>query len=203
MLRIEYGCWSLVAWIALAVTAFAQPTGVYAVKDVAPNDVLNVRSGAGASFQDIGDVAFDGRVHVIGFNESGSWAEVMWETGTAWVSMRFLQPVHLDGVERTNAIPAGLQCGGTEPFWSADFGAGTISFDMMGGSKSSAPVEWAVPARGRPADYILGFAAGPFTGVLMKQTCSDGMSDNTYPWSVVLINRSSDGPKVVEGCCSQ
>ena len=73
----------------------------------------------------------------------------------------------------------------------------------MGGPQSSASIEWVSPAQGRPADYILGFAAGQFTGVLLKQACSDGMSDITYPWSIVLINRSDDGPRVVDGCCNQ
>ncbi len=140
MLRIEYGCWSLTTWFTFAVTAFAQPTSIYAVKDVAANDMFNVR---------------------------------------------------------------GLQCGGTEPFWSVDLSPDTIVFDMMGGPQSSASIEWVSPAQGRPADYILGFAAGQFTGVLLKQACSDGMSDITYPWSIVLINRSDNGPRVVDGCCNQ
>ncbi len=202
MILIRPGLGIIVVAFFCGAAAMAQPTGLYAVKDVAENDILNVRSGAGASFRDLGDIAHDGRVQVLGFNGDATWAKVVWGAGTAWVSARFLQRVHVEAAAQVNVMPAGLRCSGAEPFWSAALDPDTITFAMMGQPKSSAAVEWALPASGRPADYIFGFAAGPLTGALLKQACSDGMSDISHPWSIVLINRADDGPVVVEGCCN-
>jgi uncharacterized membrane protein len=201
MKRIKVGLSILFAMSFYAIAALAQSTGIYAVKDVAADDSLNVRTGPGAKFQDVGDIAPDGRVRVIGFSDDGKWAEIPWAEDTAWVSARFLKLMHADGAPQGFGLPETMQCGGTEPFWSADVTDETIDFQMMDEPLITGQIEWQAPARGRPADYIVGVAAGPFTAVFGKEICSDGMSDNDYPWSLVLINRSGEGPHVVEGCC--
>jgi len=198
MMQIKIGFWIFLALCFWPFGAVAQTIGLYAVKDVASNDSLIVRSSADAGSQDIGDIAYDGQVRVIGFNDDGKWAEIPWAAHTGWVSMRFLRLVQAE----PKAILVALQCGGTEPFWSADVSQDAVLFQMMAGPQTTAPVDWAVPAAGRPADYITGFGAGSFTGVLRKEICSDGMSDIEYPWSIVLINRTGSGPYVVEGCCN-
>jgi len=179
------------------ISAAAQTAGLYAVQDVAANDTLNVRAGAGAGFADLGDIAYDGQVRVVGFSADGKWAKVPWADGTAWVSARFLRLIQVEGA----VLPKVLHCGGTEPFWSAEITPDAISFEPMGGVSMNATIYAAVPAEGRPADFIVGILAPPMTGVLRKQICSDGMSDRDYPWSVVLMDASGIGMKVVEGCC--
>lgn len=198
MMQIRLWFGVMLAMCLWTFGALAQTAGIYAVKDVAANDALNVRSGASVHYEDIGDIAHDGQIRVIGFSNDGKWAEIPWGLKTGWVSTRFLRLVQAE----PDAIPVVLQCGGTEPFWSADVSQEVILFQMMGGPETSAAVDWAAPAAGRPVDYIVGFGAGPFTGVLHREICSDGMSDNDYPWSIVLTNRSESGLRVVEGCCS-
>jgi uncharacterized membrane protein len=193
--RIGFGI--IAAMLFSATEAGAQTTGLYTVTNVAPDDSLNVRSGAGAGFQDLGDIAYNAQVRVIGFNADGNWAEIPWQTGTAWVSAHFLELLQADGA----VLPTALRCGGTEPFWNADITPDAVAFEMLGEPATTATIDWAAPPRGRPADYIVGFSAPPFTGVLRKDICSDGMSDIDYPWSVVLINLSGTGAQVVEGCC--
>lgn len=181
-----------------AMGAVAQPLGVYAVKDVASNDVLNIRAGAGSYFRDIGDLAPDEEIRVIGFNEDGSWAKVNWAGQEAWVSARYLELI----TEHTSlTLPKSLNCGGTEPFWAAQLTSNSLSYSMLDEEEAVAPIEQAIPARGRPDDYIIGIIAGPFSGVLKKEICSDGMSDLDHPWSLVLINQSANGTQVLEGCC--
>ena len=195
LLYISFG----LALIPFAV--IAETTGIYAVKDVASNDVLNVRKGPGVKHRDLGDLTHDGRVQVIGFNDTGTWAEIPWEEGTAWVSARYLSLVHADGAVQAFVMPDPLTCAGTEPFWSANVSPEAVSLQMLDGPGVAGDVEWSSPAPGRPNDFIIGFSATPLTGVLTKESCSDGMSDIDHPWSLVLINRSGEGPHVVEGCC--
>ncbi|KAB7615546.1 hypothetical protein F9L33_01925 [Amylibacter sp. SFDW26] len=92
-------------------------------------------------------------------------------------------------------------CGGTEPFWSADVTKDTLSFSVIGEEPQMEPIEWAGPAQGRPEDFIKGITAGPYTAVMRKQICSDGMSDQEYPWAIVMMNRTGDDVQMVEGCC--
>ncbi len=180
-----------------AFGAEAQTTGLYEVRGVAANDTLNVRGGAGAGFADLGDIAYDGRVRVIGFSANGKWAKIPWADGAAWVSARFLHLIQTD----VAVLPAVLNCGGAEPFWSAKITPDAVLFERMGGASINAPLDWAAAAEGRPADFVVGFSAPPMAGTLRKQVCSDGMSDREYPWSVVLMDLSGQGAKVVEGCC--
>lgn len=97
--------------------------------------------------------------------------------------------------------PQLLSCGGTEPFWSADITQDTISFEMMGEEPHVESIDWTGPAQGRPEGFIKGITAGPYTAILRKQICSDGMSDQEYPWAVVMMGRAEGGVQMVEGCC--
>ncbi len=169
----------------------------YVVANVKPDDVLNVRTGPGAKFSDIGDVPHDGQLQVIGFNEDKSWAEVIWQDDVAWVSANFLKKA----IVWPELASEALSCGGTEPFWDAEIKQNEISFAMMGQASKIEDINWTGPAQGRPEDFIKGITAGPYTLVVRKQICSDGMSDQEYPWAVVVMNRIEGGVQMVEGCC--
>jgi uncharacterized membrane protein len=181
-----------------AFDAAAQPLGIYKVKNVASNDVLNIRAGAGSAYLDIGDLAHDGKIQVIGFNEDGNWAKIKWTVQEGWVSARYLELVS----EYTSLeLPNPLNCGGTEPFWAAQLTSNRLVYSMMDEDEAVASIEQAVTARGVVENYIIGIVAGSFSGVLKKEICSDHMSDVDYPWSLVLINQSQKSTQVLEGCC--
>ena len=145
MMHIKTGFWIVLTLFLWSSGAMAQPLGLYAVKDVASNDSLNVRSSADAGSQDIGDIAYDGQVSIIGFNEPGKSANIPWGGSTGWVSLRFLRLVQVE----PKVIPVALQCGGTEPFWLADVSQDAVLFQMMAGPQTTAPMDWAAPAAGR------------------------------------------------------
>lgn len=101
-----------------------------------------------------------------------------------------------------------FKCGGTEPFWSLDIRERSISYKSPS-FESHFDLEATMPdsARGMAADYVLvyrthivGAVSEPVTIVLQKAAesrCSDGMSDASYPFYVVLITRRN----VLSGCC--
>jgi len=53
-------------------------------------DSLNVRTGPGSNFQDIGDIRRNRNVNVIGYNSTGRWAKIWWRGREAWVSAVYL-----------------------------------------------------------------------------------------------------------------
>ncbi len=54
---------------------------------------LNVRSGPGTSFADIGDLPSGSVVSVLGYDPSGRWAIINWQGQVAYVARRFLADV--------------------------------------------------------------------------------------------------------------
>ena len=61
---------ALTLWAGLASAELMQVVGV------ADGDTLNVRSGPGAKFADIGDIARGGAVNLLGYNTAGTWAKI-------------------------------------------------------------------------------------------------------------------------------
>jgi uncharacterized membrane protein len=107
-----------------------------------------------------------------------------------------------------SAHPAhALDCSGTEPFWSLKIGDGKIVLDEA--DKGKTPLLTVAPraAQGRPADLVRVYqtrtlgAKRLYVTIVVRQaeanSCSDGMSDTKYPFSVIVIKPSG----VLEGCC--
>ena len=91
----------------------------YKVVGVAAGDSLNVRTGAGANFADIGDVLMGETVQVHGFDSSGKWAQITWRGQLAYVSSRYLKGVNSGagnqsglGVQRVTGIASNDPDGG-------------------------------------------------------------------------------------------
>ncbi len=76
---------------ALWGSGVAAQAPFFQVDGVRQGDTLNVRSGPGANFQDIGDLAPGQVVRVLGYNANGKWAQVRYRGQNAWVSARFLK----------------------------------------------------------------------------------------------------------------
>ncbi|MGL5081562.1 MAG: COG3650 family protein [Microcoleaceae cyanobacterium] len=112
------------------------------------------------------------------------------------------------GLNSSSAWAAGAQsvkqCSGTEPFWSLTLDNSQIKFERAGGSIWSIPKTTANSAQGKPADYLALYQgkvreqSGRFLNVIIEQgNCSDGMSDNTYPYNVYVLS----GRELYRGCC--
>jgi uncharacterized membrane protein len=97
------------------------------------------------------------------------------------------------------------QCHGTEPFWSLTLDGKTIKFENLG-TESSLSINQPNPksAHGRSAEYLAMYQGRTletptrFLNVIVRsESCSDGMSDDTYPYSVLVLS----GNDLFDGCC--
>jgi len=90
---------------------------------------------------------------------------------------------------------------GTEPFWGVSVSKSGIVYSSPEVKKQTFPYVTPLKAEGRPADLVRVYRLrGNNTLVIKKvSACSDGMSDNKYPYSAVLIL----GNKVLEGCAKK
>jgi uncharacterized protein YgiM (DUF1202 family) len=74
-----------------AETVLMQVNGVLA------GDTLNVRSGPGARFADIGDIQPNAVIAVLGYDASGNWAKTRYQGQISYVSAKYLQaPMRAD-----------------------------------------------------------------------------------------------------------
>jgi uncharacterized membrane protein len=109
------------------------------------------------------------------------------------------------GLVFVSAMPASaaiekMECGGTEPFWSGVISDQQVTFEL-GTTTRTYPKPLYTRAAGAP--FVTSLQATGKTGqvigfIVNDETCSDGMSDRRFPFSVHLI---VDG-KTYTGCCA-
>ncbi|MDO9524040.1 MAG: SH3 domain-containing protein, partial [Gemmobacter sp.] len=100
-----------------AAPAVAEPfPATYEVRDVAANDVLNIRAQPRADAALIATLPpFAINIEVLETSEDRRWGLVSTGEGNGWVSMRYLN--HTIWPD-PYTVPRPLTCLGTEPFWS-------------------------------------------------------------------------------------
>ncbi len=104
------------------------------------------------------------------------------------------------GATTTEGMQVGLSCAGTEPFWTYQINTdGTTVFEDVG--SQGAPIA-STMNQINGTSYPYTFQAGPITGQLNNQVCSDGMSDNLYPWELLLNVTLNGSQQTVQGCCT-
>lgn len=195
--------------VALFLPMQAQATNydlpaLYDVTDVASNDVLNIRTGPGASFEKIGALPFNGRdVEIIRLSDSGTWGLIGLPEYSGWVSMRFL---HRAAQVKWHQFRQPLYCSGTEPFWGLSIRPrnGFAHFESAAGTARAFALTWHGTPMARPA-FTLGFggqdAATGLSAMIKHKACSDGMSDREFGLSVDLFIHAPAGVQGYEGCC--
>ncbi|WP_172294944.1 SH3 domain-containing protein [Pseudoruegeria sp. HB172150] len=188
----------------LALPATAQP-GYFRVTGVASDDTLNVRAEPSADSADIGDLGPTATgIEVTGTNESGDWGRIIWQDGNGWISMNFLEPETLPAIPSTE-LPAGLLCGGTEPFWNIRYSETSALYSDIMGASVTMPIAGVMVAEGRPAFPVAitsGASGYGALAVIKPQICSDDMSDRDYPYSLTVILESEGKRRFLDGCCS-
>lgn len=75
---------------ALAQSPYMEVVGL------SEGDILNVRSGPGASYADMGDLAPHARVPILGYDPSGTWAMIAFGDNIGWVSAAYLSTTNGD-----------------------------------------------------------------------------------------------------------
>lgn len=218
---------ALLAIVALAAGhSVTQAQYDYAVQGVAPDDMLNIRErieGADdvSSARIVGsipanavDVAGTGLTVLVG---ESRWHEIVYRGVKGWVNGRYLKVIR----GGNNTSPPIFACSGTEPFWSIELGADEATFTNPSAAKGKNVSRFDVtqrrPARGRTNIEVLslqGRGSKPLQSMavlIRNDTCSDDMSDFTYPYEVILSvgdDAGSDADTgtgtgdVWHGCCS-
>ncbi|MEO0862640.1 MAG: peptide-binding protein [Pseudomonadota bacterium] len=192
--------------ILLALLFLAQPLGatqpawpaLHDVIDVTSDDRLNVRAAPTARADIIGSFGPSDRgIEIIRPNADETWGLVNIDEGVGWVSLRFLdrQPDQWRA-----SYPRITACFGAEPFWDIQLGPDTASFRTPERNVSATP-----PVRLQsisPLDrfgLVMETDNGTLRGILLRQRCTDGMSDQEFGLSIDLIYRDE---VMLSGCCT-
>lgn len=188
---------------AYATTEYVLPS-LFDVTGVAADDVLNIREAPNARARIVGELSPDARnIEVVRYDDSGKWAQVNFGEQTGWVAFRFLD--YRVDVWQPGALPASLQCLGTEPFWSFEASGDAIVFSTPEVRTNVMQIDTVLDS-GRFRDTRRSVTAsgrgGSLTAVIVPMACSDGMSDRAYGLDVSVLLDSRDGPYMLTGCCS-
>ena len=111
----------------------AQPSHLepsyFAVEGVGADDVLNIRAEPNAAAAIVGSFAHDAApIEVLALE--GGWVYVSTGEGMGWASAAYLREISLPAFAGS-ALPDGLVCSGTEPFWGMTLSGAGISFAGM------------------------------------------------------------------------
>lgn len=191
--RAVLGALLLLLWAGLA--AAQDLPARFTVAGVAAGDVLNVRAEPGASARVLATLPPGSTgVEILRLSPDGRWGLMPLREGAGWVAMRYLARE----APAPTPLPRPLLCRGNEPFWALSVTAQ--------GARFESPERGTVPLRrhGEAAGFrggVLAFDAGGETLDLtvVRQACSDGMSDRPYGLAALVWNR---GELFLEGCCA-
>lgn len=171
---------------------------IFKVTGVASDDVLNVRSIPGASGALLGSLVHDATgIQVTGTDDENRWGRINLGEISGWVSLRYLVRTSPDW---NGDLPLPLNCGGTEPFWSADVNAARAVFEVFDDGKQALPIDDVIRSSGYTNRF--GIAGAGFTAVVAQGYCSDGMSDRAYGLSIDLILGGPGQRALYSGCCA-
>jgi len=157
--------------------------GYYAVSNVAPDDVLNVREEPRGSSPKLGSLAFNKDiVEIVTTNSAGSWGMVRMGEHMGWTSMRYLRPTRVTTFGGTN-IPIGLRCFLEEPFVTYTFGAGVMIENKPGSAERYFPVIEIIP---NDTQYKIYFEESDIIrniSITMDAKGTSTMADVSFLWS--------------------
>ncbi len=175
-----------------------------------PDGGLVVRAGPGVEFPKQFVVPQGVALNIVGISPNGKWSRAQFsDGGFGWVRNHYLtdagnsntgqSSIPAAGATLANGMPAGLNCLGTEPFWSFQINSdGTTKFTEA--NNQNFPIFGTVTAVSNTS-YPYSFEAGQIQGVLENQSCSDGMSEITYPWALQLSAPINGFGQQLNGCC--
>lgn len=195
-------CKRLIAVLALLWTGNATAQPAYFKVTEALDDHLNVRAEPTATSNDIGNIKPGAQpFEILETDSSGQWGKILWLDRTAWVALKYMEPIQLPMLQNTS-VPIGLICAGTEPFWTIEVESAEAS--LFSTPEADIPMSIAnVDVSKNTAEYPVAiemrtenFAA---LTVVRRQACSDGMSDTNYNWAVDVVLQPD--LSLLSGCC--
>ena len=185
--------------LAQAQPSEPEPGLLYRVVDLAGGEVLPLFQQPGGDGEVLDELRRNARDVVLSgasMQADGRvWYQVVLDGEYAWANA-----AHLEPQDETRAENFALQCLGTEPFWSVSIDGDQAVFEAPDVAQTTwAASEW-LPARGLIGRYMIRLNSGYGTGyvAMLRQSCSDGMSDIGYPFEAIMI---TPGQAVRAGCC--
>lgn len=170
--------------------------GYYAVTNVAPDDVLNVRAETRGSSPKLGSFAFNNEiVEIVSTNSARSWGKVRMGEHMGWISMRYLRPTRITTFGGTN-IPMGLRCFLEEPFVTYTFGAGVIIENRQGYAEQNFPILEIISNNTRYKIYYEDRETIRNISLILDGNGASSMADVSYLWS---FNIDGSSPRTA-GC---
>ncbi len=173
----------------------------FQVSGVSADDVLHVRAEPNTSAEIVGDLASDaGPIEVL-YSENG-WAYLSSGESMGWASKRFLTQIELPKIANS-ALPQGLTCGGTEPFWSIAISDESVELSQMNEGKSNFSIMETGTYSGDTISFIVAGAEGTMmTSIISNEIYGDGMSDKDYGRKINILLSTPDGTRGYLGACS-
>lgn len=209
----------LVLTVHIAVPSNVHAQYDYAVQGVKDNDVLNIRERIEGA-DDVSSVRIVGKIPANAVDVAGTgltvmvgkarWREVVYRGVKGWVNGRYLKEIEADATAGTPVF----SCSGTEPFWSIELGREKATFKNPFAAKPELrDYEIVKRRRARGGSHIhvvsmqsrAGNPVHPLAVLTRNDTCSDGMSDFTFPYEVILsidAETDADADGVWHGCCT-
>jgi len=171
----------------------------YAVSGVDPDDVLNVRMGPSASAPIIGALAHDASPVEIVRTENG-WGMFPAGEMSGWVSMNYLSPIDQPMIG-TTAIPEGMMCVGTEPFWVVTVNTGGVIVSHQNWEHDRT-YSLNLDQSSADPDRVSSLSLEDGSAVISPGQCSDGMSDAEFGWNGRFVLGGPDHASILHGCCA-
>jgi uncharacterized membrane protein len=145
-----------------------------------------------------------GPVEVVETDRTRNWGRIVWGEGNGWVDLRALEPSEPPTLAGS-AIPVGLLCLGTEPFWDVSVvSAAEMRVRRLDGVTAMARIGGATASRngaGFPA-MVWAEAGGLAARLLVRPgQCSDGASDRDYGWVADAVIVEDGRQSLFSGCC--
>lgn len=183
--------------MATPVAVFAEPLlpALASVHDVRTDDVLNIREERSARSAAVGSFAPDtDNIEIVAL--SNGWAQVNSGERTGWVNTRYL--TIQDDVWMPATLPEGLECSGTEPFWTVSFAGSKATLSTPDAPQRSFGPISVNGDTGVARDVTAGH--GPaFQAHITGAACSDGMSDRAFGLAASVT--LDGGARQLSGCC--
>lgn len=191
----------LLALLAIsASTVYAQPSYYKVTSSL--TDYLNVRAEPSVDSKDIGDIGPGAQpFEIIETDASGKWGRIIWQETTAWVALRFMEPIELPLLANT-IVPIGLLCAGTEPFWTIEIESSenaVLSTPEAATPMSITTVSVSENRTQHPVAIELFTKDYSAVTVVSRQACSDGLTDIKYSWSANVVIQPD--LNLLSGCC--
>jgi len=190
----------------------ADNADLYSVTGVDEDDYLNVREAANAQSPIVTRIPNDGtgirRLDGEKDQDGQIWWRIKWEGKQGWVNKRYLITPKTAGSAtdsksdgKADDSKTALHCGGNEPFWGIKITKKNLIYSPLDGDILNLPIIINKTSENNTsiAAVYAKKSADSVTAVLQKvETCSDGMSDIDYPYSIsAMINNQ----KFYSGCC--